>query len=175
MDYNYHLSQLATGSVYGLIVILNFNNMKINDIFFVNYKIWGVRYDVACLKYLDKYPLLFSSFSEGVCIIWTVKPLKGEAILKFQNFYQTLYKLDVSDVTNCCFYEDTIKNVEEQFLNKLYFVDDMKSIEKRNKPRYDKATDDLLSPIRRETIEKKAEIFSNLDLSIFDKKDNKSY
>ena len=175
MDYNYHLSQLATGSVYGLIVIWNFNNMKINDIFFVNYKIWGVRYDVACLKYLDKYPLLFSSFSEGVCIIWTVKPLKGEAILKFQNFYQTLYKLDVSDVTNCCFYEDTIKNVEEQFLNKLYFVDDMESIEKRNKPRYDKATGELLPPIRRETIEKKTEIVSNLDPSNFDKKDNKSY
>ena len=126
MDYNYHLSQLATGSVYGLIVIWNFNNMKINDVYYLNSKIWGARYDCVTLKYLDKYPLLFASYSEGICIIWTVKPLKAEPILKFQNFYQTTYKLDVSDVTCCCFYEDLIKDFEKEFLNKiLIHVDDI--------------------------------------------------
>ena len=83
MDYNYNLSQLATGSTYGMIVIWNFNNMKINDIYYTNYKTWGIRLDVTCLKYFGKYPLLFASYSEGICIIWSVKPLKGEAILKF--------------------------------------------------------------------------------------------
>ena len=92
------------------------------------------------MKYLGKYPLLFASYSEGICIIWSVKPLKGEAILKFQNFYQTLIKLDVTEVTSCCFYDDVIKNVNEKFLNKLYFVDEPEFIEERNKPKYDKST-----------------------------------
>ena len=163
MDYNYNLSQLATGSTYGMIVIWNFNNMKINDIYYTNYKTWGIRLDVTCLKYFGKYPLLFASYSEGICIIWTVKPLKGEAILKFQNFYQTLTKLDVTDVTCCLFYDDVIKDVEEKFLNKLYFVDEPEFIEERNKPRYDKITGEELPPIKRETVEKKSETDAQLD------------
>ena len=177
MDYNYHLSQLATGSTYGVIVVWNFNNMKINDIYYINYKTWGARLDVIYLKFMDKYPLLFSSYSEGVCIIWTVKPLKGEAILKFQNFYQTLFKLDVTDVTCCCFYDDLIKNFEEKFLNKIYFVDEPEFIEERNKPRYDKFTGDLLPAITRETVEKKSERDEKLDPNNINNKDldNKSY
>ena len=157
MDYNYYLSQLATGSTYGMILIWNFNNMKINDVYYTNYKTWGIRLDVVFLKYFGKYPLLFASYSEGICIIWTVKPLKGEAILKFQNFYQTLIKLDVTEVTSCCFYDNIIKNVSEKFLNKLYFVDEPEFIEERNKPRYDKSTGELLPPIKRETVERKSE------------------
>ena len=177
MDYNYYLSQLATGSTYGMILIWNFNNMKINDVYYTNYKTWGIRLDVVFLKYFGKYPLLFASYSEGICIIWTVKPLKGEAILKFQNFYQTLIKLDVTEVTSCCFYDNIIKNVSEKFLNKLYFVDEPEFIEERNKPRYDKSTGELLPPIKRETVERKSERDTKLDPYNVDKKDldNKSY
>ena len=179
MDYNYNLSQLATGSTYGMIVIWNFNNMKINDIYYTNYKTWGVKLDVIFLKYLGKYPLLFASYSEGLCIIYTVKPLKGEAILKFQNFYQTLTKLDVTDVTCCLFYENYIKYVEEKFLNKIYFVDEPEFIEERNKPRYDKITGEELPLIKRETIEKESETDKQLDptniIEEDDDNDNKSY
>ena len=177
MDYNYYLSQLATGSSYGMIVIWNFNNMKINDVYYTNYRTWGIRLDVVFIKYFGKYPLLFASYSEGICIIWTVKPLKGEAILKFQNFYQTLIKLDVTEVTCSCFYDDVIKNVREKFLNKLYFVDEPEFIEERNTPRYDKSTGELLPPIKRETVERKSEIDTKLDPNNIDKKDldNKSY
>ena len=130
------------------------------------------------MKYLGKYPLLFSSYSEGLCIIYTVKPLKGEAILKFQNFYQTLTKLDVTDVTCCLFYENYIKNVEEKFLNKIYFVDEPEFIEERNKPRYDKITGEELPLIKRETIEKESETDKQLDPTNIieeDDNDNKSY
>ena len=178
MDYNYYLSQLATGSVYGMIVVWNFNNMKINDVYYLNQKLWKVRLDVVFLKYLGKYPLLFSSYSDGICIIWTVKPLKGEAVLKFQNFYQTSTKLDVSEVTCCCFYDDIIKNVDEIFLNIIYFVDEPKFIEERSKPRYDKATGELLPEINRETIEKKSETDETLDPKKINKNDisyNKFY
>ena len=178
MDYNYHLSQLATGSVYGVIVIWNFNNMKINDIYYLNSKIWGARYDVVTLKYLDKYPLLFSSFSEGICIIWTVKPLKGEPILKFQNFYQTLYKLDVCEVTCCCFYDDLIQDFNKEYLNIIYFVDEPKYIEERNKERIDKITGEVLPKLSREHIEKKSETDKTLDPNNINNENNdnnKSY
>ena len=174
MDYNYHLSQLATGSVYGLIVIWNFNNMKINDVYYLNSKIWGARYDCVTLKYLDKYPLLFASYSEGICIIWSVKPLKAEPILKFQNFYQTTYKLDVSDVTCCCFYEDLIKDFEKEYLNIIYFVDKPEYIEARNKERIDKLTGEVLPPLRRETIEKQSEIDKSIDPTNIDNKKNET-
>ena len=178
MDYNYYLSQLATGSVYGVIVIWNFNNMKINDIYYLNSKIWGARYDVVTLKYLDKYPLLFSSFSEGICIIWTVKPLKGEPILKFQNFYQTLYKLDVCEVTCCCFYDDLIQDFNKEYLNIIYFVDEPKYIEERNKERIDKITGEVLPKLSREHIEKKSETDKTLDPNNINNENNdnnKSY
>ena len=178
MDYNSYLCQLATGSSYGIVDVWNFNNMKINDIYYINYKTWGIRLDIVFLKYIGKYPLLFTSYSEGICIIWTVKPLKGDAILKFQNFYQTSIKLDITDITCCCFYDDLIKNVEEKFLNKMYFVDEPEFIEERNKPRYDKITGELLPPISRETIERKSEKDENLDPNNINKNDddsNKSY
>ena len=175
MDYNSHLSQLATGSTFGIIVIWNFNNMKINDVFYLNQKYWGMRLDVIYIKYLGKYPLLFSSYSEGICIIWTVKPLNGEAILKFQNFYQTLFKLDTIEVSCCCFYEDCVHNVEEKYLNKIYFVDEPQFIEERNKPRYDKVTGDLLPLIKRDDVERPSETDEKLDPYNDENKGDKSY
>jgi WD40 repeat protein len=156
IDYNYNLSQLASGSTNGLIVIWDFDNMKIDDTLYVNHKIWGLKIDVLYIKYLNKYPFLFASYSEGICILWSVKPLRGEPILKFQNFYQTLYKLDICDVTCCLFYEDIIKDFEEKYLNKIYFVDEPEFIEERNKPRYDKTNGELLPTLTRELVEKES-------------------
>ena len=163
IDYNYYLSQFASGSAGGLIVLWDFDNMKISDTLYINHKIWGVKLDVLYLKYLNNYPLLFASYSEGNCIIWTVPPLKGEPVLKFQNFYQTLYKLDVCEVTCCLFLEDIIQNVNEEYLNRIYFVDEPEFIEERNKPRYDKTTQELLPVLTRDSIEKESITDSKLD------------
>ena len=146
----------VSGSTNGLIVIWDFENMKIDDTLYVNYKIWGIKLDVLYLKYLHNYPLLFSSYSDGICILWGVNPLEGEPILKFQNFYQTLYKLDLCEVSCCLFYEDTIKDINEKYLNKIYFVDEPEFIEERNKPRYDKMTGELLPTLKRDLVEKES-------------------
>ena len=178
IDYNYQLSQLASGSASGLIVIWDFENMKIDDTLYVNHKIWGIKLDVLYIKYLGNYPLLFSSYSEGICILWGVKPLRGEPILKFQNFYQTLYKIDVCDITCTLFYEDVIKDFEEKYLNRIYFVDEPECIEERNKPRYDKSNGELLPILNRELIEKESITDTTLDPFIIEnfeqkKEDNK--
>ena len=172
MDYNFNLSQLATGSAYGLIIIWDFDSSKIDDTLYLNHKVWGIKLDVLYVKYLNSYPLLFSSYSEGICILWTVKPLKGEPVIKFQNFYLTLYKIDVCDVTCCCFYENTIKNIEEKYLNKIYFVDEPEFIEERKKPRYDKNTKEKLPILTRESIEKESITDELLDPFFEEIKDN---
>ena len=173
MDYNYDLSQLASGSANGLIVIWDFENMKIDDTLYINYKIWGMKIDVIYLKYLNSFPLLLAGYSEGINILWTVKPMKGEAILKFQNFYQTSFKLDICDISCCCFYEDLLDNVNETYLNKIYFVDEPEFIEERSKPRYDKNNGELLPSINRNTVEKESIIDKRLDPFYKEDKNNK--
>ena len=172
MDYNFNLSQLATGSAYGLIIIWDFDSSKIDDTLYLNHRVWGIKLDVLYVKYCDNYPLLFSSYSEGICILWTVKPLKVEPVLKFQNFNLTLYKIDVCDVTCCCFYENSIKNIEENFLNKIYFVDEPEFIEERKKPRYDKKTKEKLPILTRESIERESITDELLDPFFEEEKDN---
>ena len=51
IDYNYALSQLASGSTNGLIVIWDFENMKIDDTLYLNHKMWGVKLDCLYIKY----------------------------------------------------------------------------------------------------------------------------
>ena len=102
---------------------------------------------------MNNHPFLFSSYSEGICFLWGVKQLKGEPIIKFQNFYQTLYKLDLCEVSCCLFYEDTIKDINEKYLNKIYFVDEPEFIEERNKPRFDKTTGEKLPILVKDFIE----------------------
>ena len=122
MDFNYELSQIASGSSNGLIVIWDFENMKIDDSLYINNKIWKNKYDVLYIKYLNSYPLLFSSYSEGLCILWNIMH-SSEPILKFDNFYQNIYgNIDICEVTCCLFYENVIKTFEEKYINQTYFM-----------------------------------------------------
>ena len=69
MDFSDNLCQLATGSTEGLITIWDFEMSKIKEVFYFNHKLWGIKIDVICLKYLNNYPLLFSSYIEGICFM----------------------------------------------------------------------------------------------------------
>ena len=170
MDFSVNLCQLATGSSDGLITIWDFEYSKIQEILYFNHKIWGVKLDVMCVKYLNDYPLLFSSYAEGICALWGVHPLDKDIklILKFHNFYQTLIKLDFSDVLCCQFIEGMLNKVEENFINKKYFVDTPEYIEERTKKRYDPATGDELPLIKREDVENDAIIDKTLDPTVYE-------
>ena len=170
MDFSVNLCQLATGSSDGLITIWDFEYSKIQEILYFNYKMWGVKLDVICVRYLNDYPLLFSSYSEGICALWGVYPLDKsiKLILKFHNFYQTMIKLDLCDVLCCHFIEGMLNEVEEKFLNKKYFVDTPEYIEERNIKRFDPATGDELPLIKRDDIEKEAFIDKTLDPTLYE-------
>ena len=170
MDFSVNLCQLATGGSDGLITIWDFEYSKIQEILYFNHKMWGVKLDVICVKYLNDYPLLFSSYSEGICALWGVYPLDKsiKLILKFHNFYQTLTKLDFCDVLCCYFIEGILKDIDEKFINKKYFVDTPEYIEERNKKRFDPSTGDELPLIKREDIEKESFIDNTLDPNLYE-------
>ena len=135
------------------------------DILYFNYQYWGVRLDVLNVKYLSDYPLLFSSYSEGICALWGVYPLDKTPILilKFHNFYQSLTKLDFCNVLCCHFSEGNFENYKQNFIYKKYFVDTPENIEERQKPRFDPITGEELPLIKREDVEKDSIIDKSLD------------
>ena len=170
LDFSDNLCQFATGGTDGLISLWDFQFSKMQDILYFNYKYWGVRLDVLIVKYLNDYPLLFSSYSEGICALWGIYPLNKTPILilKFHNFYQTLTKLDFCDVLCCFFSEGNFEDYKQNFIYKKYFVDTPENIEERKKPRFDPITGEELPLIKREDIEKESITDNSLDPIIFE-------
>ena len=177
LDFSPNLCQFATGGNDGLISVWDFEYSKIQDILYFNYKIWGVKLDVLCVKYLKDYPLLFSSYTEGVCALWGVHPLSKAAILilKFHNFYQSLTKLDFCDVLCCHFNEGIFDHYKQTFVNKKYFVDTPEYIKERTKKRFDPISGEELPLIKREDIEKESIVDETLDPVIFEEKLHNQY
>ena len=172
-----NLCQFATGGTDGLISVWDFEYSKIIDILYFNSKYWGIKLDVLCLKYLNDYPLLFSSYSFGICALWGIYPLDRTPILilKFHNFYQGLMKLDFCDVLCCHFSEGIFEDIQSKFINKLYFVDTPEFIRQRNQKRFDPITGDELPQIKREDIEKESIVDNSLDPLLLEEKLNNQY
>ena len=170
MDFSVNLCQLATGGSDGLITVWDFEYSKIQEILYFNSKMFTVKLDVLCVKYLNYYPLLFSSYSDGICALWGVYPLDQniKLILKFHNFYLSLTKLDFCDVLCCYFVEGMLKDVEEKFVCKKYFVDTPEFIEERNKKRIDPSNGKELDLIKREDLEKESYVDESLDPNLYE-------
>ena len=170
LDFSPNLCQFSTGGSDGLISVWDFEYSKIQSILYFNYKLWGAKLDVICLKYLNDYPLLFSSYSDGICALWGVYPLDKTPILilKFHNFYQSLMKLDFCDVLCCHFYEGEFQVIQPKFVNKIYFVDTPENIKERNKKRIDPITKEVLPLIKREDIEKDSIVDKSIDPILFE-------
>ena len=177
LDFSPNLCQFATGGNDGLICVWDFEYSKIQDILYFNHKIWEVKLDVLCVKYLNDYPLLFSSYSEGVCALWGVFPLNKTPILilKFHNFYLGFTKLDFCDVLCCYFSEGIFEEYKKTFVNIKYFVDTPEYIKERNKKRFDPVTGEELPLIKREDKEKESIVDDTLDPILFEEKLHNQY
>ena len=170
LDFSPNLCQFATGGNNGLVTVWDFEYSKIQDILYFNNKYWGTKLDVLCLKYLKDYPLLFASYSEGICALWGVYPLEKNAILilKFHNFYQSMIKLDFCDVLCCYFAEGIFEDIKESFINIKYFVDTPEYIKERTKKRIDPSTGEELPLIKREDIEPESINDTSVDPVLFE-------
>lgn len=149
MDFSLFLCLMATGSTNGLIVIWNFELSKIDEVIYKNNKLDKNKIDVIYLKFLYKFPLLFSSFSDGVCIIYGISTfgIYNKLILNFQNFNSNLFRIELSNVTNAIFINRKMDKIEKKFLFKKYFCNDENSIKERNEIIYDKITGEPLPSI----------------------------
>ena len=177
LDFSPNLCQFATGGTDGLISVWDFEYSKIQDVLYFNYKYWGIKLDVLCVKYLNDYPLIFSSYTDGICALWGVYPLDKEPILilKFHNFYQGLMKLDFCDILCCNFAEGTFEGIKQTFINKKYFVDTSEFIKERTKKRFDPVTGEELPLIKREDIEKDSINDESIDPVLYEEKLHNQY
>ena len=150
MDFSLTLCLLASGSAEGLIVIWDFEMSKIDDVCSIDPSQVKSKIDVVGLKFLDPYPLLFAYYSNGSCAMWGVKPLikmKGQNILRFQTFYNSIFRVELCPITACAFINRELNSFENQFLFRKFFVDDEESIALRKIRPVDSVTGEILPEI----------------------------
>ena len=177
MDFSLNLCLMATGSTNGLIVIWNFELSKIDEVLFKNSNIDKNKIDVLCLKFLEKYPLLFSSFTDGSCIIWGVSNFgfNNKLILNFQNFNASLFRVELSNVSNAIFINREMEKIETKILFNKYFCNDEISIQRRNEIVYDQISGEPLPPLVINEEYKYNKIDKNFIPDTKDKKNNQYY
>jgi WD40 repeat protein len=89
MDFSTHLNLFATGSTDGLVTIWDFELSKIDDICYIKNSN-KEKVDVYSLKFLDPFPILVSTYSDGSIYFWGVKPnlkYRYECFMRVKNFY----------------------------------------------------------------------------------------
>lgn len=88
MDFSKHLNLFATGSTDSLVTVWDFELSKIDDICYAKDKNTTKVYDVCSVKFLDPYPILVTSYSNGTVYVWGVKPnikFRYECIMRTSN------------------------------------------------------------------------------------------
>ena len=99
LDFSKMLNSYATGSTDGLVVVWDFEMSKINDIFYLSSH-RNEKLTTLFVKFLEPYPLLASSYSDGSLYIWGVKQCKdrGECIFRARNYYLFQHKIDTCPI-----------------------------------------------------------------------------
>ena len=150
MDFSLTLCLLASGSAEGLIVIWDFEMSKIDDVCYIDPAIAKSKVDVVFIKFLDPYPLLLASYSNGSCALWGVKPFKekkGLNVMRFQTFYNTIYRVELCTVSSGLFVNKELNECSKKYLFRKFFMDDEESIRLRKIREVDELTGELLPEI----------------------------
>ena len=101
IDFSMQLNLFATGSTDGLVVVWDFEMSKIDDVCYLPFG-RSEKINVYSLKFLDPYPVLVASYSDGSIYFWGIKPnakYRGECILRGRNFFKQGHKIELSSVT----------------------------------------------------------------------------
>ena len=122
LDFSKRLYSYATGSTDGLVIAWDFEISKINDIFYLISQNKHEKLSTYSVKFLDPYPLLAATYSDGTLYIWGVKQSKdrGDCVFRARNYFKHQHKINTSPI-NCIdiFYGNLpeIKNKEIQLYN----------------------------------------------------------
>ena len=106
LDFSKQLNLFATGSTESLVVVWNFELSKIEDILYLqSFKM--DKLNVNNVKFLDPYPLIAVSYSEGSLYIWGTKEqtIRGNCLLRMRNYAKSSKKIEPFPIK----YMNTIK------------------------------------------------------------------
>ena len=131
-DFSRNLNLFATGSTNGLVTIWEYELSKIDDICYVNSTNKDKVIDVFSLKFLDPYPILVSTNSDGSIYFWGVRPNlkhRGQCFLRSKNYNISPYgKLDTAAVMCSIFIHQEMNEISERLLWKKEFTEKQTNI-----------------------------------------------
>lgn len=117
LDFSTHLNLFATGSTDGLITVWDFELSKIDDICYIKNNNKDKVIDVFSLKFLDPYPILVSSYSDGSLYFWGVKPnmkYRCECFMRARNYFWNIN----NKIENCSVYTSLFVHTEMDEITK---------------------------------------------------------
>ena len=114
------LNLFATGSSENLIVVWDFEMSKLDDVFSLRMR--GEKSSVKCLKFLDPYPILASSYTDGTLYFWGVRQCKdrGSCILRARNFHKH-HGIDITTINYMDIYEGILPEIRYDVPLRKYF------------------------------------------------------
>ena len=114
------LNLFATGSSENLIVIWDFEMSKLDDVFSLRMR--GEKGSVKCLKFLDPYPILASTFTDGTLYLWGVRQCKdrGMCILRARNYYK-YHGIDITTINYMDIYQAVMPEIRYDVPLRKYF------------------------------------------------------
>ncbi len=116
------LNSYATGSTDGLVVVWDFEMAKINDIFYLSSN-RNEKLNTLFVKFLEPFPLLASSYSDGSLYIWGVKQCKdrGECVFRARNYFLSQHKIDICPINYMNIYYGDLKDMKYEVPLLKYF------------------------------------------------------
>ena len=120
MAFSKTMNLLATGSPDNLIVVWDFEMSKIDDV--LSLRLRGDKTSVRYLKFLDPYPILVSSYTDGTLYFWGVRQCKdsGNCILRARNYYK-YHGIDITTINCMDIYEGVLPEMRYEVPLRKYF------------------------------------------------------
>ena len=125
LDFSLNLNLYATGSTDGLVVVWDFEMSKMSDIFYLSSQ-RGEKINTLALRFLDPYPILSATYSDGTLYFWGVKQSKnrGECIFRARNYYKISHRIDVTPINYFITYSDKMDDCKYNVPLLKYFDKD---------------------------------------------------
>ena len=114
------LNLFATGSSENLIVVWDFEMSKLDDVF--SLRLIKNKSSVKFLKFLDPYPLLAATYTDGTLYFWGVRQCKdrGLCIFRARNYYK-YHGIDITTINCMDIYEGTLPEMRYDVPLRKYF------------------------------------------------------
>ena len=133
MDFSMTLSLIATGGSDGFIVVWDFEMSKVENFFlstlFSTYKV-----SITFLKFLEPYPLLAASYTDGTFYFWRIKHNnnENECIFRARNYDKSMGRIDVCNIKFMNIFNGKMQNIKYDVPLKKYFDENSPFMNNRN-------------------------------------------